>query len=401
MKRIFSNRDQVKEPSSTKVEEGGPKIYRFRGMDESPQKDWVDNNGIIPAIKTWSQFRAFLKDANISLAAKLEFIDNLDASPKSSYCSTNEGVPIPDEFWQDDTLDRKIRAYCKIKSQYYLSLKLEISDSNRDEILFKQLIENSDDELFLGICELQEEGLYHLLENEKVTLSQKELIVKNAINFKKNFTNQKYSGEQYLLLKALELNIFSTELMNEIYNATKQNMIRTGSFAHSVFPVFINRFYSDTEVSREQAIGTINKGFHDQCIGDYDAAKYAFYIGNDCIPAYVQDYLINRLIELNGKYLPELHDGIFKRITATNYLSLLKHPWISIDSKLKFINITTNPVILCFAMLSEEIEPELAQVIRAKLESTKIKETSEFLEMMRACTNNQEAFIRKMDLQPR
>lgn len=392
-KGIFKTKEQLEKNIEEKPgKKSGPKLYGFLTSPSYKEEYWTDNNCEIPNIKTWEDLRFFLRNERISLAAKLEFIYNLDSN---AYCSWGEpGKPIPDEFWQDVTLDRKIRGLCRIKSVTFEELKHKKNDGNAIDIYYQQFVKDLDDELFLGMCELQIIE-YVLLESSKLTLEQKELVVKSAANFQKSYNKQDDSKFEHLLLKALDLNIFSPKLMNEMYQRAKNNMLTTGKYGHLIFPRFINSFYSDITISKDDKLRVLNNSIPDN--RDYNFSKsHIFYIGNNYMPAFIQERMIDKLINTHKKVFDETYEQTFKNLNPTSYIAVLKNPDIDYDIKLKFINVTINPVMLSLAIVDEEVDDNIAALAKVKLETMKIAETKEFLEILKTLINNSNVYIRRM-----
>lgn len=358
--------------TENKPKEKGPEFYSFALNDL--EKYWSDNNYQIPHFNTWDELYLFLKDDSKSLASKLEILNNLNCDEEFY------GITMPDYFWQDKTLNRKVRALCRFNSKTYASIN--------GYCYYKKLVEDLDDELFLGICELQN-GIYILLDDEKVTTEQKEQIVKSAINFKKSYKKQDESHE-FTLLKALELDCFSEEFKAEIYEAEKENMIKTTHYADRIFKTFLNKFFSDSTVTEEDKIKIINKALPKVEYIDF-TDSYLFYLGNPNIPSYIQKIVLNHFVNATGKNLERSHPETFEHINLENFINILNNPEIPLDLKSKMINYTTNPLIVCYAMTNEEMDENITELLKVKLETMKIPETKEVLEVIRILLTNPEA----------
>lgn len=344
--------------------------YTFENEDKI-KEHWADNNFIVPHFETWEELHVFLKDETKSIAAKLEMLSNLEGT-------------MPDYFWQDTSLDRKVRAQCRVRSKDYYS---KHGSYDENFIYYERLVENLDYELFLGICELQYR-LSSLLKCDKVTLEQKALIVNNAINFKRSYNKQEDSHE-YVLLEALEFNYFSEDFKKEIYTSAKQNMLTTKKYIITFYKEFFNLFYSDNSVSNEDKIKILKKYLPESNENNY-SRQYLLFLGNINIPSFIQEIVLEHFVNATGYNLEHSHPETFKNINATNYINLLCNPEIPFDLKVKFINLTTNPVILCHGMMNEKVDSNLASLLKSKLETLKIQETKEFLEMLKTIITNQE-----------
>ena len=94
-----------------------PKSDDLSSFISHRKDEWVENNCEMLKVNTWSQIYSYLKDDTKSLGAKLELIKNISINIITYF----NRKPMPDIFWKDTTLDRKIRAYCWEKFQEYSS----------------------------------------------------------------------------------------------------------------------------------------------------------------------------------------------------------------------------------------------------------------------------------------
>lgn len=333
-----------------------------------------------------------MKNESISLASKLEVIYNIEIP--NELRSSKERSPIPDYFWQDTTLDRKIRALCRAKSQTYANVPTQGYDYNKVNIWYERVAKDSDEELFLGLSELLDSPLYLLFDSSQISLEQKEIIVRNAINFKRSF-NLQNGYHEYTLLYALEVDCFSEEIQRAIYEAAKQNMLKTGHYADTILKGFFNRFYKDTTVSDEDKIRMIKLAFPDLQGNDY-SNRYVFYLGNKNIPSFIQRIVLNHFASATGYNLEKSYPNTFRQLAVTSFVNMISDPEIPDDLKAKLIESNTNPVMLSYGITEEGVNPRIAELLIAKLETLKIAETADVLEVIRALLSNPDVSIKRL-----
>lgn len=341
---------------------------------------WQDTNGRIPRFNSWDELYEFLRDNRQPLNVKLEVIKNIEI-PNENHYSKAEGQlrPIPDYFWKYPYLDRKVRAACRKKSEQFLSLFTREKDEV--DIWYEKLVKYADEDLFLGLCELAIHPLFILLDSSLLTQSQKETMVRCAINFKQSYTRQE-DYHEYTLLKAYESDSFSKEFKAEIYEAIKQNMLKSGNYADRIFPSFFIRFYNDEKVSKEDKITMINHTFPDSQKHD-NAERYLFYLGNKEIPSFIQKIVLNHFVSATHYNLRYSVPETFNGINASNYVSMLANTELPFDLKTKLINATINPVVLACALSDERVDEKIGELLRTKLETLVIPETKEVLEIIK------------------
>jgi hypothetical protein len=349
--------------------------------EKNSKQKWFDNNEIIPIFKTWEELYSFLKDESKSLASKLEILDNINAGfDNDFYWIDTIETPVPDYIWKDTTLNRKIRALALSKSKRYNEIEA--------------LLETLDNELFLGFCELQ---LYtnSLLKSDKFRIEQKKQIILGSINFKKSY-NRQSDCHEYTLLESLEDTSIDDEFKNQIYIVAKQKYFTTTKFISKIHRNFLNRFYKDETVSKEDKIKMIKKYLLDLSQGNEYSEQYIFYLGNENIPSYIQELVLAHFINAKGYNLENSRNKTFDNMNSSDYVRLLMNEQISDDLKLKFINATTNPVLLFNGMLSESLDDRLSALLKSKLETLKIAETKEFLNMLRTLVLNPETAKKRL-----
>lgn len=382
--------------------ENKPKFYWWISKDGMTLNNyWSDNNCQPPEFNSWEELHLYLKDDRNSLASKLEIIHNLDYNnTKETYSSRHrDGVPMPDYIWKDTTLDRKIRAYCIMKSETYTKmltrlLRNSVEKKYNANIYYETLVENTDEELFLGICELQNMTTT-LLDSDKITLNQRKKIVEGAINFKNSHKTQENCHE-YVLLDSLEDNQFDEKFNTEIYEATKIMMLSTKKYINKIYKTFLNMFYKDSSVNNEDKISMIKKYLLDNKNGNDYSEEYLFYLGNINIPSFIEELVLTHFVNASGYNLEHSHPKVFKSIDVSNYNNVLRDKEIPFDLKLKFINATTNPLLLFQGIMSEDIDDRLAALLKSKLETLKIAETKEFLNMLRTLVLNPETAKKRL-----
>lgn len=381
MHNLFRKR---KKEEQKEVNIGRPIYLSFLESNPSERtikEYWQDTNGRIPRFNSWDELYEFLIDNRQTLKVKLEVIKNIEI-PNENHYSKAEGKPkpIPDFFWKDPYLDRKVRAACRIKSEQFLS----VSPIGKDEIdiWFEKLVKYADEDLFLGLCELAIHPLFILLDSSLLTQSQKETMVRCAINFKKSYTRQE-DYHEYTLLQAYESDSFSKEFKDEIYEAIKQNMLKSGNYTDRILPSFFKRFYNDEEVSKEDKITMINYTFPDSQRDD-NAERYLFYLGNKEIPSFIQRIVLKHFIEATGYNRTNSHPKTFRDLDSASFINMIINTEISDDLKVKFINLNSNPVMLAYALSDEQIDERTASLLRTKLETLVIPETKEVLEVIKA-----------------
>lgn len=102
---------------------------------------------------------------------------------------------------------------------------------------------------------------------------------------------------------------------------------------------------------------------------------------------------------MSGYNLEQSHSKIFRYLNSTNFVSLLKNSEISFDTRLKLINLTTNPVMLCLAIMDGELDNTIAHLAKTKLETLQIPETKEVLEMLKVLVSNPELYKQRLEAQ--
>lgn len=374
-----------KEKENKIKEENKPKYYNFLSGDveeEYLKKYWADNNYQIPEFNSWEELLTFLKDNNKTLAQKMEVISNLDCN--NSFFYDKEANPIPDYFWKDTSLDRRLRALCRAKSVAFSNMRA--SDySNETDYYYDLCIKDLDNDLFLGFCEYTYYGLYMLFDSEKVTQAQKELIVRKSMSFKALYNKQKgdYS-HVFVLLTALEKDCFHEDFKTEIYEKVKEIMLKTECRASNEeeYKNFFYRFYNDEKVSTEDKIKMINKYLPDIQGNNY-SKKYLFYLGNKNIPAFIQRIVLNHFLNATGYNLEHSHPETFKNMDASSFVYLLSNNEIPDDLKVKLINNINNPLLLCYCMMDNSITDNIRVLLKVKLETLKVPETKEVLELIK------------------
>ncbi len=378
MYNLFKNRkkeENVERPIYLSFLEGNP-------SEDTIKEYWQDTNGRIPRFNSWNELFEFLIDNRKPLNVKLEVIKNIEIPDGNHYSKAERKPrPIPDFFWEHYYyLDRKVRAACRTKSEQFLS----VSTREKDEIdiWYEKLVKYADEDLFLGLCELAVYPLFILLDSNLLTQSQKETMVRCAINFKKSYTRQE-DYHEYTLLRAYESDSFSKEFKDEIYEAIKQNMLKSGNYADRIFPSFFIRFYNDEEVSKEDKITMINYTFPDSQRHD-NAERYLFYLGNKEIPSFIQKIVLKHFVSATHDNLEYSVPETFKGINASNYVSMLANTALPFDLKTKLINATINPVVLACALSDERVDEKIGELLRTKLETLVIPETKEVLEVIKA-----------------
>ncbi len=375
-----------KKENEPKREITKPKYYNFLSVDVEEKylkQYWTDNNYQIPLFNSWEELYSFLKDDSKTIAQKLEVLKNLFCIEPLGLMH-KENNPIPDYFWQDTSLDRKVRVLCRIKSTTYSHMSIKDYPIEED-YYYDLFIKDLDEDLFLGSCELMSSGLSVLLDCEKVTQKQKEQIVRSAMNFKASCNLQKNDyNHEYILLASLEKDCFNEEFKNEIYEKAKQNMLLTGNYASKAedFKYFFYRFYKDESVSIEDKVKIINKALPDTQGNNY-SNQYLFYLGNKNIPSFIQRIVLNHFVSATGYNLEHSHPALFKNINTSNIVNLLANPKITDDLKIKLINSITNPVLLCYCIVQNEIDDNIVELLKTKLETMKIPETKEVLEIIK------------------
>lgn len=339
--------------------------------DKQLREYWSDNECVIPRFNSWDELFMFLRNEKVSLAAKLEVINNIEI-PSNLY--SNDGFAIPDFFWKYTYLDRRIRAACRRKSEHFLS----VQGKDEDNVWYEKLLKYGDNDLFLGLCELATHPLFIFLNSSLLTQEQKETMVRCAINFENSY-NRQSDYHEYTLIKAYESDSFSKEFKDEIYEVIKRNMLSTGNYAHQILTDFFTRFYNDETVSEEDKIKMINHSFSNNPNYDY-TQRYMFYLGNKNIPSFIQRIVLNHFVKMTDQYS--------RALDATSYINMLINPELPDDSKVQLIDSTTSPVILCYALADSQVDERITELLKAKLETLVIPETKEVLEMMKALLSN-------------
>lgn len=336
-------------------------------------------NKEIPVFNSWHELYVFLENKNVPLQAKLEIIRDIEV-PNVFYSqfSKRKSYPIPDFFWQTESLDRKVRAACRIKSKSFLSVVPEQGSITKKDA-YERLVKDASDELFIGLCELSVYPLFTLLDSDLITQEQKETMVKCAIHFKKSYNKQEEYHE-YTLIYAYRCSCFSKEFKDKIYEAIKNNMLRTGNYSSQTNEDFFNRFYSDKEVNDEDKTTMINHTFNN--VGNNRKHIFMFYLGNPNIPSFIQRIVLNHFAaEARNK---ENDTILFQNFDTSSYINTLLDVQIPYELKEKLIEATTNPVLLCYGIGLEDIDENIAQLLTTRLTNLVSGESIKVLEMMKA-----------------